>query len=61
MHIAYKSDPVRGAHWQRWLTQHAPDIQLHIWPDIGDAEQIEVLVAWQPPEDVMVTLPNLQG
>ena len=61
MHIAYKSDPVRGAHWQRWLTQHAPDIQLHIWPDIGDAEQIEVLVAWQPPEDVMVTFPNLQA
>lgn len=61
MHIAYKSDPVRGAHWQRWLAQHAPDIQLHIWPDIDDAEQVEVLVAWQPPDDVMVTFPNLKA
>lgn len=61
MHIVYKSDPVRGAHWQRWLAQHAPDIQLHIWPDIGEAEQVEVLVAWQPPDDVMATFPNLQA
>lgn len=61
MHIAYKSDPVRGAHWQRWLAQHAPDIQLHIWPDISDAEKVEVLVAWQPPDDVMATFPNLQA
>ncbi|MFT4270587.1 MAG: glyoxylate/hydroxypyruvate reductase A [Pantoea sp.] len=61
MHIAYKSDPVRGAHWQRWLAQHAPDIQLHIWPDIDDAEQVEVLVAWQPPDDVMATFPNLKA
>jgi glyoxylate/hydroxypyruvate reductase len=61
MHIAYKSDPVRGAHWQRWLAQHAPDIQLHIWPDIGDAAQVEVLIAWQPPEDILATFPNLQA
>ena len=61
MHIAYKSDPLRGAHWQRWLAQHAPDIQLHIWPEIDDAEQVEVLVAWQPPDDVMATFPNLKA
>ncbi|MDE1186024.1 MAG: glyoxylate/hydroxypyruvate reductase A [Pantoea sp.] len=61
MHIVYKSDPVRGAHWQRWLAQHAPDIRLHIWPEIGDAAQVEVLIAWQPPEDVLATFPNLQA
>ncbi|MBP2198223.1 2-hydroxyacid dehydrogenase [Pantoea cypripedii] len=61
MHIVYKSDPVRGAHWQRWLAQHAPDIQLHIWPETGDATQVEVLIAWQPPEDVLATFPNLQA
>ncbi|MFQ1682322.1 2-hydroxyacid dehydrogenase [Pantoea dispersa] len=61
MHIAYKSDPARGTNWQRWLAQHAPDIQLHIWPDTTKAEQVEVLVAWQPPDDVMATFPNLQA
>lgn len=61
MHIVYKSDATRGAHWQRWLAEHAPDVQLHIWPDIGDASQVELLVAWQPPDDVMATFPNLNA
>lgn len=61
MHIVYKSEATRGAHWQRWLAKHAPDVQMHIWPDVGDAEQVELLVAWQPPEDVMATFPNLKA
>ena len=61
MHIVYKSEATRGAHWQRWLAEHAPDVQLHIWPDIGDASQVELLVAWQPPDDVMATFPHLKA
>lgn len=61
MHILYKSDPRRGALWQQWLAQHAPDIQLHLWPDIGDPLAVEMLIAWQPPEKLMATFPNLQA
>ncbi|RTY56968.1 glyoxylate/hydroxypyruvate reductase A [Pantoea sp. YU22] len=60
MQILYKSDPQRGARWQQWLAQHAPDIQLHLWPEIGDPQEIEVLIAWQPPETLMETFPNLK-
>lgn len=60
MQIIYKSDPQRGALWQQWLAQHAPDIQLHLWPELGDPQQIEVLIAWQPPETLMETFPNLK-
>ncbi|WBG92198.1 glyoxylate/hydroxypyruvate reductase A [Pantoea piersonii] len=60
MQILYKSDPQRGALWQQWLAQHAPDIQLHLWPEIGDPQEIEVLIAWQPPETLMETFPNLK-
>ncbi|YCH32249.1 glyoxylate/hydroxypyruvate reductase A [Erwinia sp. D4-22] len=60
MHIVYKSDPARGARWQAWLAQHAPDIQLYIWPEIGDADQVEVLIAWQPPDNVLTTFPRLK-
>jgi len=61
MHIVYKSEATRGAHWQRWLAEHAPDVQLHIWPDNGDATEVEFLIAWQPPEAVMTTFPNLKA
>lgn len=60
MQIIYKSDPQRGALWQQWLAQHAPDIQLHLWPEIGDPQEIEMLIAWQPPETLMETFPNLK-
>jgi len=61
MHILYKSDAQRGALWQQWLAQHAPDIQLHLWPDIGDPLEVEMLIAWQPPEKLMETFPNLKA
>lgn len=61
MHILYKSDPQRGAFWQQWLAQHAPDIQLHLWPDIGDPLDVEILIAWQPPERLLETFPNLKA
>ena len=61
MHIVYKSEATRGAHWQRWLAEHAPDVQMHIWPDIGEATEVEFLIAWQPPEAVMTTFPNLKA
>ncbi|WP_243077641.1 glyoxylate/hydroxypyruvate reductase A [Pantoea sp. MQR6] len=60
MHIVYKSEPERGLLWQAWLAQHAPDIQLHLWPDIGEADQVEILVAWQPPANILATFPNLK-
>ncbi|WNN35940.1 glyoxylate/hydroxypyruvate reductase A [Pantoea agglomerans] len=60
MHIVYKSEPERGRIWQRWLAAHAPDIQLHIWPETGDPEQVEALVAWQPPADITALFPRLK-
>lgn len=61
MHILYKSDPQRGALWQQWLAQHAPDIQLHLWPETGDPLEVEMLIAWQPPERLLETFPNLKA
>ncbi|RPE02873.1 glyoxylate/hydroxypyruvate reductase A [Candidatus Pantoea deserta] len=61
MQILYKSDPQRGALWQQWLAQHAPDIQLHLWPETGNPHEIEMLIAWQPPENMMETFPGLKA
>jgi len=60
MHIIYKSEPERGRIWQRWLAEHAPDIQLHIWPETGDPAEVEALVAWQPPADIPALFPRLK-
>lgn len=60
MSFLYKADPVRGAQWAARFAQQAPDLPLRIWPDLGDAAAVRYLAAWQPPDDPVALLPNLE-
>lgn len=61
MSFLYKADPARGAVWAKLFAERAPDIAFHVWPDMGgDPSRIRYLAAWQPPDDPMRTLPNLE-
>ncbi|MDI5936104.1 2-hydroxyacid dehydrogenase [Halomonas kalidii] len=60
MSFLYKSEPVRGARWAELFAARAPEIDFHIWPSIGDPEQVRYLAAWQPPENIAETFPNLE-
>lgn len=60
MSFLYKSEPVRGARWAELFAARAPDIDFHIWPSIGDPDKIRYLAAWQPPENIAETFPNLE-
>ncbi|KEA54254.1 2-hydroxyacid dehydrogenase [Mangrovibacter sp. MFB070] len=61
MKIVYKSEVARGQQWAAWLAQHAPDIRFHLWPDTGDDEPVDFLVAWQPPENIAHHFPHLKA
>ena len=60
MSFLYKADPVRGAQWAARFAQQAPDLPFRIWPDLGDAAAVRYLAAWQPPDDPVALLPNLE-
>jgi len=60
MSFLYKSEPVRGERWASLFATHAPDIDFHIWPSIGDPASVRYLAAWQPPENIAETFPNLE-
>lgn len=60
MSFLYKADPVRGEQWAERFAQQAPDLAFHIWPDLGDAAAVRYLAAWQPPDDPLALLPNLE-
>ncbi|MHA6962525.1 2-hydroxyacid dehydrogenase [Zobellella denitrificans] len=60
MSFLYKSEPVRGARWAELFAARAPDIDFHIWPSIGDPAKVRYLAAWQPPENIAETFPNLE-
>ncbi|QEI06679.1 glyoxylate/hydroxypyruvate reductase A [Pigmentiphaga aceris] len=60
MSFLYKSEPARGAVWAKRFAEVAPDIPFHIWPETGDPLAVRYLAAWQPPEKLMETFPNLE-
>lgn len=60
MSFLYKSEPVRGARWAELFAEREPDIDFHVWPDIGDPQQVRYLAAWEPPENIAQTFPNLE-
>jgi glyoxylate/hydroxypyruvate reductase A len=37
-----------------------PGLDLRIAPDVGQAEEIDTALAWQPPRGLLATLPNLK-
>jgi glyoxylate/hydroxypyruvate reductase A len=42
------------------LKQRQPNLDLRVWPECGKLEEIEIVLAWQPPLGVMQKLPNLK-
>jgi glyoxylate/hydroxypyruvate reductase A len=60
MSVLYKSDPVRGRVWAQILAERAPDIEFRIWPDTGDPQRVEYLVAWEPPAGWITAFCNVK-
>ena len=59
MATLYRSDAPRAAVWSRYFAAHAPDLDFRVWPDAGNLEEIEYLIAWQAPREFIASLPRL--
>ncbi|ALU90723.1 MULTISPECIES: 2-hydroxyacid dehydrogenase [Herbaspirillum] len=60
MKVLYRSDVARGSAWQKMFAQLAPDVDFRVWPDAGNLEEIEYLIAWQVPPEFLAALPRLK-
>jgi glyoxylate/hydroxypyruvate reductase A len=58
--VLYRSDVARGRAWAGYFAQHAPDVEFRIWPDHGNLADVEYLVAWQAPPELLAALPSLK-
>jgi glyoxylate/hydroxypyruvate reductase A len=47
--------------WRDAFKEHLPDRDVRIWPDVGDAGEIEYLAFMHPNFDVLPDLPNLKA
>ena len=60
MAVLYRSDEPRGPAWASYFAEHAPDLDFRVWPDAGDLKEVEYLIAWQAPSDLLAALPRLK-
>jgi glyoxylate/hydroxypyruvate reductase A len=60
MAALYRSDEPRGPAWASYFAEHAPDLDFRVWPDAGDLKEVEYLIAWQAPSDLLAALPRLK-
>lgn len=61
MVILVKMDAARAAVWKRTVEENAPDLEVRIWPEAGDATEIRYLVTWDVPDRVREEYPALQA
>ncbi|MGB0515056.1 MAG: NAD(P)-dependent oxidoreductase, partial [Wenzhouxiangellaceae bacterium] len=43
------------------LLARAPELDLRVWPELGNALAIDFAVVWRPPEELFVRLPALRA
>jgi glyoxylate/hydroxypyruvate reductase len=46
--------------WKAAMKKAAPDLDVRVWPDMGNVDDIEYCAAWLPPPGVVRSLPNLK-
>lgn len=57
----FVSDTDRGDWWSQELTARMPSLEVRVWPDAGDLDDIEYLIVWKPPAGLLARIPNLRA
>jgi glyoxylate/hydroxypyruvate reductase A len=52
-------DPAEA--WCKALRRHMPALDIRVWPETGDPEEIEVALIWQPPPGELARFPKLKA
>ncbi len=61
MALLFYSEPDDREPWIESLGRQLPDLEVRVWPDIGDPDEIEFALVWQPPRGMLAGLPRLQA
>ncbi len=61
MALLFYSEPDDPVPWIEALGKHLPDLEIRVWPEIGNPDDIEFALVWQPPRGLLAGLPRLQA
>jgi glyoxylate/hydroxypyruvate reductase len=60
MALLFLSDVDSARDWRKELTKHLPDLEMRVWPELGDPGEIDAALVWRPPAGLWTRLPNLK-
>jgi glyoxylate/hydroxypyruvate reductase len=47
--------------WRAELRARIPDLDVRIWPEVGDPADIDIALVWRPPRGELTRYPNLKA
>jgi glyoxylate/hydroxypyruvate reductase A len=53
------NDPAEA--WRAELQARIPELEVRIWPEVGDPVEIELALVWRPPPGELARYPNLKA
>ena len=60
MNLLHHGDETRGKLWHDAVSRALPQVDFRCWPDVGNPADIEHLVGWTVPTELIASLPNLR-
>ena len=60
MALLFRSTVDSAARWSGQLGRLMPNLDIRIWPDIGDPSEIDYALVWRPEPGLLAALPNLK-
>jgi glyoxylate/hydroxypyruvate reductase A len=60
MALLFYSTVDSAARWRARLVQLSSEIDVRIWPEIGEPAEIDYALVWRPPPGLLASLPNLK-
>lgn len=61
MNILFIWDGGNTELWAAALSKHLGDVSFHVYPDVGNRDDIDYALVWMPPLGELKTYPNLKG
>jgi glyoxylate/hydroxypyruvate reductase len=60
MALLFYSSVDSALRWRSELARLAADLEVRVWPDIGDPDEIDYALVWRPPPGLLASLPKLR-
>ncbi len=60
MALLFRSSVDSAARWRAQLARLTQELEIRLWPEVGDPAEIDYALVWRPEPGLLATLPNLK-